>query len=247
MIYELTDTAKVAKLFEGWEETLIFSCLQKVMGKIYVTDPESPRSAMAFVGCFSFYAGEVDKELVQYKPTDFMIMTPQNEAWAKRIEDCFPGAEKNIRFAIKKNTQFDIPHLREIMAKLPEGFELKKIDGELYDLCLQDPMTRDFVSSFDSKEHFLEMGRGVVILKDGKVVSGASSYTRYKEGIEIEVDTAPEERQKGLAAAACAALILKCLSEGLYPSWDAQNRISVRLAEKLGYEVDHEYVVYEVS
>ena len=37
-----------------------------------------------------------------------------------------------------------------------------------------------------------------------------------------------------------AALILQCLEEGLYPSWDAQNMISVHLAEKLGYELDHE-------
>ncbi len=50
MVYELTDTAKAATLFEGWEETLIWGCLQKVMGKIYVTDSETPRSAMAFVG-----------------------------------------------------------------------------------------------------------------------------------------------------------------------------------------------------
>jgi len=32
-----------------------------------------------------------------------------------------------------------------------------------------------------------------------------------------------------------------------YPSWDAQNMISVHLAEKLGYEYDHEYTAYEVS
>ena len=30
MVYELTDTTKVAPLFEGWPETLIWSCLQKV-------------------------------------------------------------------------------------------------------------------------------------------------------------------------------------------------------------------------
>ena len=44
-----------------------------------------------------------------------------------------------------------------------------------------------------------------------------------------------------------AALILQCLEEGLYPSWDAQNMISVHLAEKLGYELDYEYMVYEVA
>ena len=93
----------------------------------------------------------------------------------------------------------------------------------------------------------MDLGRGVVIIKSGRLVAGASSYTRYNEGIEIEVDTVPQERRKGLATVACAALILRCLDEGLYPSWDAQNMNSVRLAEKLGYEFDHEYISYEVD
>ena len=41
--------------------------------------------------------------------------------------------------------------------------------------------------------------------------------------------------------------LLQCLEEDLYPSWDAQNMLSVHLAEKLGYEFDHEYTVYEVA
>ncbi len=57
-------------------------------------------------------------------------------------------------------------------------------------------MTRDFVSAFGSKEKYLEIGRGMVILKSGRIVAGASSYTRYNEGIEIEVDTVEEERRK---------------------------------------------------
>ena len=76
MIYELNDTTKAEKLFDGWEETLVYSCLQKVMGKIFVTDKKNPRSAMAFVGCFAFYAGEPDKELVTQKPAGFVIMRP---------------------------------------------------------------------------------------------------------------------------------------------------------------------------
>ena len=87
----------------------------------------------------------------------------------------------------------------------------------------------------------------MVIMKDGEIVAGASSYTRYKAGIEIQVDTLPSERRKHLAAIACSALILKCLEENLYPSWDAQNMNSVRLAEKLGYEFAHEYTAYEVG
>ncbi len=35
MIYELEDTTNLFELFKGWQETLIYSCLQKVMGKIF--------------------------------------------------------------------------------------------------------------------------------------------------------------------------------------------------------------------
>ena len=50
MIYELDDTTKVKKLFDGWEETLVYSCLQKVMGKIFVTDKENRISSIAPFG-----------------------------------------------------------------------------------------------------------------------------------------------------------------------------------------------------
>ncbi len=247
MVYELGDTEKVAALFEGWSETLIWSCLQKVMGKIYVTDLEKPKSAFAFVGCFAFYAGIPDKELVRHKPDGFVIMVPQNEEWGDTIEGCFPDAKKVSRYAIKKDTKFEKALLHQLIDELPEGYELKDIDERIYDMCLASPVTRDFVSSFESKEKYLDIGKGVVVMKSERIVAGASSYTRYNEGIEIEVDTVEEERRKGLATIASAALILRCLDEGLYPSWDAQNMNSVHLAEKLGYEFDHEYAAYEVS
>lgn len=247
MIYKLDDTEKVKDLFAGWEETLIYSCLQKVMGTIYVTDIEQPKSAFAFVGCFGFYAGEPNRELVKNKPDGFVIMTPQNEEWAQCIEECFPDAKRVVRYAIKKNTQFDRNKLRTFVTQLPAGYEIKKIDSQIYDQCILNPVTSDFVSAFESKEKYLRDGRGMVIMKDDRIVAGASSYTRYREGIEIEVDTVESERRKQLATIVCSALILACLDEGLYPSWDAQNIHSVHLAEKLGYEFAHEYVAYEVS
>lgn len=247
MIYELTQISdEVKNLFDGWEETLIYSCLQQVMGGVFVTEPERPESACAYVGCFAFYAGKPDPALVRQKPEGFVIMIPADDAWAKLIEACFPHANRVTRYAIQKHTVFDRAHLHELTQQLPRGYVLAPIDGSLYDLCLMHPQTEDFVSSFAGKEDFLRKGRGVVVLKDGRIVAGASSYTRYREGIEIEVDTLPEERRKHLATAACAQLILNCLDEGLYPSWDAQNLNSVHLAEKLGYRFSHTYTAYEV-
>ena len=246
-ICELKDVQKVRGLFAGCRDTIVTSCLQQVMGTVFVTDPDRPVSALAFAGCFGFFAGEPDRELVLGKPRGFTILVPQDERWASLIAECFPTAKRVTRYAIRKDTRFDTAALRRNLEALPEGYELREIDAEIHGLCLEDPVTRDFVSSFGSRERYLELGRGMVILKDGRIVSGASSYTRYREGIEIEVDTVESERRKGLATAVCSALILRCLEEGLYPSWDAQNMNSVRLAEKLGYEFDHEYTAYEAD
>ena len=87
----------------------------------------------------------------------------------------------------------------------------------------------------------------MVIKKDGVPVSGASSYSVYNGGIEIQIDTRTDYRRQGLAAAAAAALILECLDRNLYPSWDAASLWSVALAEKLGYQFDHEYDAYFVN
>ncbi|MCC9944979.1 GNAT family N-acetyltransferase, partial [Streptococcus agalactiae] len=90
-------------------------------------------------------------------------------------------------------------------------------------------------------------GIGYVIYYQGNIIAGASSYSTYKNGIEIEVDTHPDFRRRGLATIVAAQLILTCLDKGIYPSWDAHTRTSLNLAEKLGYEFSHEYIAYEID
>ena len=248
MIYELKDPSKAAPLFAGYKDLDVsaVACLENVMGKVFADDPESPGSAMAVIGDFAFCAGEPDAELVRAKPDRPMIVVPQNEAWEKLIEDRFP-ANKRIRYAIKKETDFDAEKLEAMAGSLPEGYAFRRIDGELYDLCLKDSTFADCVAVFESKERYLELGRGIAVMKEGRIASAASSYSRYRGGIDIEICTAKEERHKGLASAAAAKLILECLGEGLYPAWDAANKMSVRLAEKLGYEYSGEYVCFGIE
>ena len=248
MIYELKDRAKVSPLFAGMEDSMIASCLQGMMdSRIYVTDLDDPKSALAHLADFAFLAGAPDRALVEGKPQGFVVMVPPDEAWAKLIEDCFPGVERWTRYAIKKDTTFDRAKLETLAASLPAGYEMRRIDGDLYDKCLQEPLFTDGVCHFGSKEAYLEQGRGFAVVKGGAPVSMASSYTVYREGVEIEIDTLESERRKGLATAVGARLILSCLDDGLYPSWDAANMDSVRLAEKLGYAFSHEYYCYGIE
>ncbi|MBR4462672.1 MAG: GNAT family N-acetyltransferase [Erysipelotrichaceae bacterium] len=246
MIYELTDPAKAAPVFAGWEDAGIIACLDNVMGKIFADDMEHPKSVMAVIGDFAYLAGEPNLELVRSKPDQWMLVVPQNEAWQELIENNF-SAYKQIRYAIRKDTKFDREKLEAMANALPEGYTFRKIDGELYDVCLEIEMFEEAVSSFESKEKYLELGRGFAVMKEDKIVAVASSYSRNKKGIDIEIDTIKEEQQKGLGSAVAAKLILECLDEGLYPAWDAASKLSVRLAEKLGYEFSHEYVCYQMN
>ena len=102
------------------------------------------------------------------------------------------------------------------------------------------------MSQFPNYSKYCKLGLGFAICKDNRIVSGASSYARYQEGIEIEIDTKEEYRRKGLAYVCGAKLILECQKRNLYPSWDAQNKNSLALAEKLGYHYSHSYKAVEI-
>lgn len=260
MIAEIRQKEKAALLFAGWEETMIWSCLQGIMGHVYGDDGDAPVSAMALLGDFCFFTGKPCRELVQYKPghcrQDFVIMVPRDENWAGMIEECFPStgnyplAKKVARYAIRKEPDIFrgeiLERLKTAVAALPEEYELKMMDEKLFLRCGKIPWCRDWVSQYEDYELYREYGLGVVILKDGEPVSGASSYSGYRGGIEIEIDTREDYRRKGLACVCGAKLILECRKRGWYPSWDAQNPWSVALAEKLGYHFDHAYTAYEV-
>lgn len=250
MFYRLNDMNTVAALFDGWEETLIWSCLDGTMGAVYAN--EKPRSAMAHLGDFCFFAGVPDAELVRFKPDksrNFMIMLPQNNEWADMIKVCCgENAREVTRYAIKKEKDiFDTERLNTAVKSLPDGFELHMIDKALYNKCRENAWSRDLVSNYSSYGEYEQLGLGAVILKNGEIVSGASSYSSYANGIEIEIDTKAEYRRQGLAYACGAKLILECINRNLYPSWDAQNLWSVALAEKLGYHFSHEYKAFEVN
>lgn len=241
---------KINELFKGWKDTLIWSCVQGVMGEVHINTEED--AAMAILGDFAFYTGNPCEELVRFKPKsckqDFMIMIPQNDEWGKLIEQCYGDKAKKItRYAIKKEqNNFDIAKLEQAILNLQEGYEMKMIEEAEFIMCKSNGWANDLVSQYEDYDAYKRLGMGVSVLKDGELVAGASSYSRYNEGIEIEVDTREDHRRKGLAYACGAKLILECLNRDLYPSWDAQNRWSVALAEKLGYHFDHEYTAYEI-
>lgn len=251
-IQQMQHPESAAELFAGWKETPIWSCLQGVMGNVYGDHPEHPASAAAILGDFCFFAGEPSKALVTYKPKEsgqnFIIMVPQNERWGQMIQECWEEKAKRVtRYAVKKEkNNFNKEKLEKMAANLPAGYEIRPITQELYEQCRKMEWSQDLVGQYKSFAEYERLGLGFAAVKDGELAAGASSYSSYREGIEIQIDTKMEHRRKGLARVCGATLILECLKRGLYPSWDAQNPESIALAEQLGYHLDHPYTAYEI-
>ncbi len=252
MIYETTNNKQISTLFGDWEETIIWSCLQGIMGKLYTDNICNPTAVMAVLGDFTFFAGRPNTELISFKPDwckqNFMIMVPQNEAWHNAILH-FYGSRATIvsRYATKKEPDiFDKEKLKQAVSTLPKECDLCIIDEPLYKLCKSQTWSTDLVSQFPNYKSYHQLGFGIVMRKGQTILSGASSYSRYRGGIEIEIDTNPEYRRNGFAYICGAKLILECLERNLYPSWDAHNKHSLSLAEKLGYHYSHTYAAIEI-
>lgn len=220
-MHKLKNTQSAAPLFADWEETIIWSCLEGVMGKLYADDTGHPESAMAVLGDFCFLGGKASEELLRYHPPhwnqDVMIMIPQSEEWAEMIERVYKGnAHKVERYAIKKEKDvFNVEKLHKIVEALPENCTLQFVDEELYHRCKEEDWSKDLVSQFPTYEEYKKMGIGVVLLVANQLAAGASSYSVYSQGIEIEIDTKEEYRRRGYATLGIGTAMMKRMLEEL--------------------------------
>lgn len=245
---------KIKELFGQWEETMLWSAFEGRMGSMYVDNPEYPSSAAAVIGDFIFLAGKPDVELMDFTlklegfPLDMCIIMPQHEGWQCLIEtELGAKAEKVTRYATKKDeAAFSKDDLERIASSSMDGIHFQFFDETLYNQALSEAWSKSLVAQFDSYESYHKEGIGIAATYDGKLVGGASSYSRYEKGVEIEIDTKADWRNKGIGKTCAAKLILACLERNLYPSWDAQTPISLRLAKQLGYISAGTYVAYEV-
>lgn len=247
----LADGSAAEELFRGIGETMVRSALENVMGTVY-SDGVQPTMASILLGDFCFFSESADADLMRFTFSEsgkkFLIAVPFGKDGEKNIYETFGERARRVtRYAFKKNTVFDREKLRYFANSLGSDFEMRKIDRELFYRLRGDAAFGDFVAQFEDYDMFSALGTGIIVMKNDLIVSGASAYSAYRGGIEIEVDTASEYRRMGLARASSAALILECLDRGLYPSWDAQNPISAHLASALGYGEAREYFAYEIS
>jgi GNAT superfamily N-acetyltransferase len=233
---------------------LMRSCLQGHMGQAFGDHPDKPRAALLCIGDFASPGGDFTSPAARQMMGKLALergktwLIPALPGWEEHLSFWNPKRmERGTRYAVQAKTSFDKARLTSMARAIPPEFSLHPIEEELYLKAMAKEWSRDFCSQFHDAADYLRRGLGVVALKEGEIVAGASSYVVYDHGIEIQTDTREDMRRQGLAAACCAQLILTCLERGITPSWDAANPASLALAQKLGYTLTAPYDTWEVS
>ncbi len=217
-------------------------------GHIMIDAHENPAVAAGNVGWTYYLGGDAlskqAQTLIESLPDNIEVIA--SAAWFERIKTFIPNATKKTRYAMDPST-LKKDHLKSVASSLDQRFKVVPIDKALYDTIMHDATwAQDFVINFENYHDFKENGLGYAVLKDNKIIGGASSYARFNGGYDIEIITHEDYRRQGIAKAVGATFILHTLKQGKIPHWDAAHKGSKRLAEHLGYQLDYTFHVLEL-
>jgi GNAT superfamily N-acetyltransferase len=227
---------------------LINAVLEGRWGIALTDDAFKPQAAVLLhKPVVSFFGGNpespVSLQLVQELTPPCMINVDAEEWVDLLIETYGDQLEKRQRFDFSSK-RLNIEHIRSFKERVQEGIAVKRINLDLARRLSHDLRTDNHLSSYSSAEDFLTRGVGFCALRGERIVSCASSFTVCHEGIEIEINTHPDFRRRGIATTLAATLIEHCLERGIESHWNAANPISAKFAEKLGYIQKEAYDLY---
>ena len=226
---------------------MLRSCLQGMAGAVYADREESPASAAAVTGDFVSWPACPTGSLWKICPGNlfgrFGILVPGDRGWSAVIETALGGRVRRItRYAMEVRKEgFDRRRLEKIAAGLPEGYELRRIDRGLYDLCAAEAWSRDLVSQFQDYEAYRAPWRGLCCTERGKAGFRGFCLCAVPGGDRDRGGYRSVFRRRGLARICSAALYSDCIDRSLYAGWDAHTQWSVTLAGQLGYEIVRAY------
>lgn len=218
------------------------------MDEVFVTNPTEPEAALAVLD-FRYLAGdpgsEATIELIQFLKPGIFVVVPSAE-WHSLLVSHYSGELKTYPREAFQAGDFDIEHLKYFCEGLPQGFTLKRVEPNEVAQFSTD-LHPVLVYNWASHTEFSLKGFGFGVVHQGRFVCGVSSCALGGGKVEFEVQTHQDYRQRGLATAGSAAMILYCLEHELEPCWDAANPLSAGLARKLGFQSTGKYDAYVLA
>jgi GNAT superfamily N-acetyltransferase len=247
---EHNDRRKLDELFSNHKllRFLILTVLEGRWGLALADNEYTPHVGLLIHNPIAaFFGGNpklpISRKLVQELTPPYMIYF-EPEGWRDLLlQEWGERLVKRQRFDFSCKS-LDINRIRAFKKGVPEGVTIKRLNLDLTRRLNDDLMTDHHLLCYDSPTDFIRRGFGFCALSGERIVSCASSFTVCSEGIDIEINTHPDFRRRGLATVLAATLIEHCLECGIIPHWDAANPISFDLAEKLGYTLNETYDCY---
>lgn len=235
------DLKKIAPFFNDIRFFMGNSVLDGMMGTAYVDHPTHPKIAFLQVRNYCFMSGIIEKEnlkVVLEQNFSDNIFIPSNNI-SKILEELYPNQLiKKERYSLKKDVIFDIPKLEHMASLLPKEIVICKIEENLAKRIKKEK----FINITDDYKTY---GVGFCCMHQNEIIGVASSSIYYSDGIEVNIKVKEAYRKQGIATAMASHLILECIKQKKKVSWDAANLHSLGLAEKLGFEYDSAYSIYQ--
>jgi GNAT superfamily N-acetyltransferase len=249
LVLNKANRLKIARAFRYHQQVdLSIPCvIEGQMGAVYVDDPSNPTVYRIDTGPFWYLAGEANSQtgrrlLAELPP--YTLLMPSPGGWVKAAREMYgERLQETERYSYSAETLSGEP-LRRLLAGSRHKEAIQPINLEQAVAFRNEPGHFVDLSAFDSAQDFAERGLGYCLPVQGRVVAAAYSALVCSRGIEISIYVEERHRQRGIATALACRLLLDCLERGLEPHWDAANRESCRLAEKLGYRRSGVYQAY---
>lgn len=228
----------------------------KQPGRIFVDNPVEPKCCLLtcksgkylVAGCTSNIGfNEFLKVFLLQKEnhSNYFDLYSSSKEWVMKVDDILGDNAAKLSRQVFSWDYENLSAISKWSERLPEGFELRKMDGVLFQKYTKE-MDSSYMDLWETEDNFLSNGFGFCILKDGDFVSVCNTYYVRQGYAEIDIVTKSEYRQQGFALATCAEFIEYCVSNNIKPVWDCDNgnENSKNLAKKLGFKSVETYEMH---
>jgi GNAT superfamily N-acetyltransferase len=232
-------------------------------GRIFVDDPLDPRTAFMCTVEGYYLAGAEDNddfntslnELIfsmfaagdtVRKAETVIAVSFHPESWEAKMPVILHGRSPLI--AARRHYVCTRLGVDDWESRIPDGFSIRHIDERLLSepVDVPDHLTGWMQANWGSVPCFLERGFGCCMLHGRQIISWSVADCIGGNACEIGIRTREDYRRRGLGTLTAAAAVELALSKYGSVGWhcDEKNTPSIRVAEKVGFDLERRYIQY---
>jgi len=180
----------------------MLTLLEGHLGEAFADDLRAPRVAELCFAGVHFFGGDaahpLARAIVDRLPVD-QVVTACTPPWRALLDATYGPRLMALPATDYDARSLDPEPLRQLASQVPVGYDVRRIDLELACRVETELQTEDHVHFFGSPECFIQRGVGFCALHEGRIASAASSGAFHDAGIEVQINTLPQHRGRGLA------------------------------------------------